>query len=111
MKKIIAGKTILLNTVTNTTFIASNLDEKVQSGTRENDQHIEWTGELDIEVICKDDIDAAMREVWDKACEAHEKRLVDAALNHDIAKDHPVFRRFFEFMKENPFPRPVLSCI
>jgi len=48
--KIISGKTILLNTLTNTTFIADDLDEKVQTGTRENDSHIEWTGELDVSI-------------------------------------------------------------
>ena len=51
MNKVIEGKTILLNTVTNCTFIASHLDEEVQTGTRENDKHIEWAGELDVEVI------------------------------------------------------------
>lgn len=56
MKRIIAGKTILLNTKTNCTFIASNLDEKVQTGSKENDLHIQWVGELDVEVVCKDDI-------------------------------------------------------
>lgn len=48
MNKIISGRTILLNTKTNCTFIASDLDEQVQTGTRENDKHIEWTGELDV---------------------------------------------------------------
>lgn len=55
MKRIIAGKTILLNTVSNTTFLASVLDECVQTGTRENDKHIEWTGELDIAIHLKED--------------------------------------------------------
>lgn len=55
MRKIIAGRTILLNTSTNTTFIASELDETLQTGTRENDRHIEWTGELDIPVIVPDE--------------------------------------------------------
>lgn len=53
-KKVKAGLTILLNTVSNTTFIASTLDEQVQTGTRENDKHIEWVGELDIEVFTKE---------------------------------------------------------
>jgi len=46
--KIIANKSILHNNVTNCTYIAGKLDEKVQTGTRENDQHIEWMGDLDI---------------------------------------------------------------
>lgn len=48
-KYVKAGKTILLNTVSNATYIADDLDEKVQTGTRENDKHIEWAGELSIE--------------------------------------------------------------
>lgn len=51
MNRVIEGKTILLNTVTNCTFIASALDEEVQTGSRANDKHIEWVGELDVEVI------------------------------------------------------------
>lgn len=50
MNKVIAGKTILLNTVTNCTFIADEMDEKVQIGTRKNDKHIECAGELTISV-------------------------------------------------------------
>lgn len=50
MNKIIAGKTILLNTVTNCTFIADEMDEEVQTGTRQNDKHIEWAGELTVEI-------------------------------------------------------------
>lgn len=42
---------ILHNNITNTTFLASELDEQVQSGTRENDKHIEWMGDLDFPVI------------------------------------------------------------
>lgn len=48
MKKIISGKTILLNTFSNCTWIATDLDEEVQTGNRENDNGIEWTGELTI---------------------------------------------------------------
>ena len=48
MNRIISGKTILLNTVSNCTFIANDLDEEIQTSTRENDKHIEWVGELDI---------------------------------------------------------------
>ena len=50
MKKIIAGKTILLNTVSNSTFIADETAEKIQLSTRECDKHIEWAGELTIGV-------------------------------------------------------------
>lgn len=50
MKKVISGKTILLNTKLNTTFIASDFDEEIQTGTRESDKHIEWAGELDVPV-------------------------------------------------------------
>lgn len=51
MNRVIEGKTILLNTFTNCTFIASALDEEVQTGSRVNDKHIEWAGELDVKVI------------------------------------------------------------
>lgn len=54
MNKVISGKTILLNTRTNCTFIASDLDEQVQTGTRENDRHIEWVGELSVGVTEKE---------------------------------------------------------
>lgn len=50
-QKIKEGKTILYNTVTRCTFIANDLDEQVQTGTRKSDNHIEWVGELDIAVI------------------------------------------------------------
>ncbi len=49
-KKVKSGITILLNTHTNCTFIANDLDEEVQTGTRPNDKHIEWCGELSIRV-------------------------------------------------------------
>jgi hypothetical protein len=51
MNKVIAYKTILINTSTNCTFIASKLDEQIQTGSRNNDSHIEWAGELDISII------------------------------------------------------------
>lgn len=59
MKKIISGKTILLNTVTNTTFIADDFDEEVQTGSRQSDTHVEWAGELDIAIPmnCKENFD------------------------------------------------------
>jgi len=48
--RIIANKSILHNNVTGCTFIATELDQQVQSGTRENDSHIEWMGDLTISV-------------------------------------------------------------
>ena len=48
--KIIAHQSILHNNVTNCTFVASELDEEVQPGTRENDSHIEWMGNLNLPV-------------------------------------------------------------
>ena len=48
--KIKAYKSILLNTNTNTTFIALEIDEEVQTESRENDKHIEWVGELDVPI-------------------------------------------------------------
>jgi len=52
--KIKQNVSILHNNVTNCTFIASELDEKVQTGTRENDSHIEWMGDLDIPLTYTD---------------------------------------------------------
>lgn len=46
---ITAGKTILLNTATNCTFLASVLDEKTQLR-QGNVEHIEIAGELDIKI-------------------------------------------------------------
>lgn len=47
--KITAGKSILLNTLTNTTFIATEVTAETQlEGPNRN--HIEWVGELDIPV-------------------------------------------------------------
>lgn len=51
MNKIISGRTILLNTVTNCTFVATDMDEQAQTGTRECDKHIEWCGELSFKYI------------------------------------------------------------
>lgn len=48
--KIIANKSILHNNTTGCTFIASQMDENVQTGTRTNDSHIEWMGNLNIPV-------------------------------------------------------------
>lgn len=48
--RIIANRSILHNNTTNCTFIASEVDEQVQTGTRENDFHIEWMGDLNFSV-------------------------------------------------------------
>ena len=49
MKNIISGKTILLNTVNNCTWVATDFDASIPNhGNRENDKHIEWAGELTI---------------------------------------------------------------
>lgn len=54
-KKIISGKTILLNTKTNCTWIATDFDASIPNhGNRENDKHIEWAGELTISVTEKE---------------------------------------------------------
>ena len=53
MNKIISGKTILLNTRSNCTFLARDFDEEIQTGSRENDSHIEWAGELTIPATVK----------------------------------------------------------
>jgi hypothetical protein len=60
MSKIIAGRSILLNTVTNCTFVASKTDEEVQTSTRDSDKHIEWFGELNFPVYDKDFIVALL---------------------------------------------------
>ena len=72
--KIIANKSILHNNVTNSTFIANELDEKVQTGTRENDSHIEWMGDLNIPIergsmkeITEEEISAGEAEFYSKA--------------------------------------------
>jgi len=46
--RIRANFSILHNNVTNCTFVATELDELVQTGSRENDSHIEWMGDLNI---------------------------------------------------------------
>jgi len=40
-----------LNTATNCTYLADDLDEKVQTGTNDNDKHIEWCGELSFKYV------------------------------------------------------------
>ena len=52
--KIIANKSILHNNLTACTFLASELDQQVQTGTRESDSHIEWMGDLTIPVQSTD---------------------------------------------------------
>jgi hypothetical protein len=49
MKRIIAGKSILENTKTNTIFIASTVEQKTQLK-GENRNHIIWAGELDVAI-------------------------------------------------------------
>lgn len=73
-KRIISGKTILLNTATNTTFIANELMEKTQcEGPNRN--HIEWAGELDIPVP---NVSKVLRDLYEDikhGDEAHQKWL------------------------------------
>lgn len=54
-EKIISGKTILLNTKTNCTWVATDFDASIPNhGNRENDKHLEWTGELTIGATVKE---------------------------------------------------------
>lgn len=118
--KIISGKTILLNTRTNCTFIASDLDEEVQTGTRENDGHIEWTGELDIascehqfQPISKilwgllDDIDSAS-DVFKPSSEKGYKSFYEYALNKS-ANRHKYLRSDGYKLELNDSPEPDLT--
>lgn len=66
MNRVKAGLTILLNTATNTTFIASTMDAEVQTGTRDNDSHIEWAGELSQPVIVPRDLNVPLIQVEDE---------------------------------------------
>jgi len=90
MGKIISGKTILLNTKSNSTFVANDFDEKIQTSTRESDKHIEWTGELDIPV-CEHQYKKIAHILW---------RLLD---DIDTASDaiKPVteigYKKFYEY--------------
>lgn len=63
MEKIISGRTILFNTKTKWTFVATDLDEKVQTGRRENDKHIEWAGELD-HPVCESKYRPVAENLW-----------------------------------------------
>lgn len=55
MNKIIPGKTIVLNTKTNTTFVAHDFEASIHNWLeRPNDKHIEWAGELSIAVAQKE---------------------------------------------------------
>lgn len=49
MKRIIAGRTILENTLTDSIFIADKLTEQTQC-IGKNREHIVWAGELDIPI-------------------------------------------------------------
>lgn len=91
MNRVIEGKTILLNTFTNCTFIASALDEEVQTGSRANDKHIEWAGELDIKVIVLDKLPDGV--LWEKAKEYSKQftsfeKPVQSAIEMNAAQDH-----------------------
>lgn len=100
MNRVIEGKTILLNTFTNCTFIASALDEEVQTGTRESDKHIEWAGELDVKVIVLDDT-LADGVLWKKAKEyskqfAIQDKPVQSEITMNKVQDH-YYRAMIDF--------------
>ena len=90
MKKIISGKTILLNTVSNTTFVANDTDEEIQTSTRQSDKHIEWTGELDI-AVCEHQYKPISHILW--------RLLDDIDSASDVIK--PVtevgYKKFYEY--------------
>lgn len=74
--KIIAGKSILLNTATNTTYIATKLTEKTQlEGPNRN--HIEWTGELDIPIPDVEEILWQLYEDIKHGDDEHQQWLKD----------------------------------
>ena len=72
--RIIANKSILHNNLTGCTFVASELDEHVQTGTRENDSHIEWMGDLTIPVYSTDP--SAGKEVNDYEAGSLARNLI-----------------------------------
>lgn len=79
MERIKSGVTILHNNATNSTFIADELDEKVQTGTRENDQHIEWMGELDVPVEpCSEKLKSQINKLEHKVELLEDCRRYDA---------------------------------
>jgi hypothetical protein len=63
MNKVISGKTILLNTKNNKTFVANDFDEEIQTGSRETDKHIEWVGELDV-AVCEHQYKDISHALW-----------------------------------------------
>jgi len=71
--KVIAGKTILFNNVTRCTFVASDTDELIQTGSRENDSHIEWAGELSIAVIVPNKCHKCDADILQKGVDFCEK--------------------------------------
>lgn len=80
--KIIAGKSILENTATNTIFIADKLTEETQCA-GENRNHIQKVGDLDVKVKVKvNDIDKIIEIVKDSAHWIHpDGNLVDVKLD------------------------------
>lgn len=71
--KVISGKTILFNNVTRCTFVASDTDELIQTGSRENDSHIEWAGELSIAVIVPNKCHKCDADILQKGVDFCEK--------------------------------------
>lgn len=64
MSKVKSGVTILLNKVSNCTFIANDTDEEIQTSTRDCDSHIDWAGELNIPV-CEYQYKKISHKLWD----------------------------------------------
>jgi bacterioferritin (cytochrome b1) len=74
--KITANKSILLNTMSNTTFIATKVTEETQcKGSNRN--HIEWVGELDIPIKSNVEILNKLYEEIKHGDEEHQKWLKD----------------------------------
>jgi len=89
--KIISGKTILLNTKSNSTFVANDLDASIPNHlNRENDKHIEWAGELSIAVTEKEYRPIA-EELW--------QILDDIDTASDIAKPTEIegYKSFYNY--------------
>jgi len=84
--KIIANKSILHNNITGCTFIASELDEEVQSGTRSNDSHIEWMGDLDI--LCRSQSQIEKLEKENQELKEALDDITDKYPNLDIYESH-----------------------
>lgn len=122
MNKIISGKTILLNTVLNTTFVANDLDEQLQTSTRYcdkhiesasknqykstsniqftrySDKHIEWVGELDI-AVCEHQFQPISNILW--------KILDDIDTASDIIKPTTEvgYKKFYEYVMKQAAER------